>query len=261
MLGALEEGYNVALTADVPKVARVAGLGIVKLASASGRPIYPIAIATRRRAGARELGPHDHQSSVRTWRRGRGRAGARAGGCRWPALEAARARASEPPSTQRPRVPTPSPIDCREAAAVAEGCRSRCALYRLLTAAATPLASMLISHRLKHGKEHPARVDERYGDSKRRPPAGPAGVGARRERRRIAHGDPADRAHPREGFNVLCTSGTVTSANLAEQRLPNGRDPPVRRPRYAALRQALLRTLAARSRDLRRIRSLAQSDR
>src|SRR6516162_3734571 len=49
MLSALEEGYNVALTADIPKVARVAGLGVVKLASASGRPIYPIAIATRRR--------------------------------------------------------------------------------------------------------------------------------------------------------------------------------------------------------------------
>jgi lysophospholipid acyltransferase (LPLAT)-like uncharacterized protein len=49
MLSALEDGYSVALTADIPKVARVAGLGIVKLASASGRPIYPIAIATRRR--------------------------------------------------------------------------------------------------------------------------------------------------------------------------------------------------------------------
>jgi lysophospholipid acyltransferase (LPLAT)-like uncharacterized protein len=49
MLSALEEGYNVALTADIPKIARVAGLGVVKLASASGRPIYPIAIATRRR--------------------------------------------------------------------------------------------------------------------------------------------------------------------------------------------------------------------
>jgi len=44
MLAALEQGYNVALTADVPKIARVAGLGIVKLASASGRPIYPIAM-------------------------------------------------------------------------------------------------------------------------------------------------------------------------------------------------------------------------
>ena len=43
------EGYTVAMTADVPKVSRVAGLGIVKIAQMSGRPIYPIAIATRRR--------------------------------------------------------------------------------------------------------------------------------------------------------------------------------------------------------------------
>ena len=38
-----------ALTADVPKVSRVAGLGIVKLARKSGRPIYPVAVATSRR--------------------------------------------------------------------------------------------------------------------------------------------------------------------------------------------------------------------
>ena len=49
LLRALKEGYNVAMTADVPKVSRVAGLGIVKLAQLSGRPIYPIALATRRR--------------------------------------------------------------------------------------------------------------------------------------------------------------------------------------------------------------------
>jgi lysophospholipid acyltransferase (LPLAT)-like uncharacterized protein len=49
MLAALEQGYSVALTADVPKVARVCGLGIVKLASLSGRAIYPVAIATGRR--------------------------------------------------------------------------------------------------------------------------------------------------------------------------------------------------------------------
>lgn len=49
MLAALKEGYNVALTADVPKVSRVAGFGIVKLASQSGRPILPVAIATSRR--------------------------------------------------------------------------------------------------------------------------------------------------------------------------------------------------------------------
>jgi hypothetical protein len=49
MLSALEEGYNVALTADVPKIARVAGFGVVKLAQHSGKPIYPVAIATSRR--------------------------------------------------------------------------------------------------------------------------------------------------------------------------------------------------------------------
>jgi len=49
MLAALADGYNMALTADVPKVARVAGLGIVKLARFSRRPIYPVAVATSRR--------------------------------------------------------------------------------------------------------------------------------------------------------------------------------------------------------------------
>ncbi len=49
MVDSLAEGASIALSADVPKVARVAGLGIVKLAQASGRPIYPSAIATSRR--------------------------------------------------------------------------------------------------------------------------------------------------------------------------------------------------------------------
>ena len=49
MLDALAEGYSVALSADVPKVSRVAGLGIIKLAQVSGRPIHPIAIATQHR--------------------------------------------------------------------------------------------------------------------------------------------------------------------------------------------------------------------
>jgi lysophospholipid acyltransferase (LPLAT)-like uncharacterized protein len=49
MLDALGEGYNVALTADVPKVSRVAGMGIVRLARDSGRPIYPVAVTSSRR--------------------------------------------------------------------------------------------------------------------------------------------------------------------------------------------------------------------
>jgi len=49
MLEALAQGYNVALTADVPKVSRIAGRGIVHLARASGRLIVPAAVASSRR--------------------------------------------------------------------------------------------------------------------------------------------------------------------------------------------------------------------
>jgi len=48
-MDALAEGRNMALTADVPKVSRVAGLGIIKLASTTGRPIFPVALAISRR--------------------------------------------------------------------------------------------------------------------------------------------------------------------------------------------------------------------
>jgi lysophospholipid acyltransferase (LPLAT)-like uncharacterized protein len=49
MLATLAQGISVSLTADVPKVSRRAGLGIVQLAAKSGRPIYLVAIATRNR--------------------------------------------------------------------------------------------------------------------------------------------------------------------------------------------------------------------
>jgi lysophospholipid acyltransferase (LPLAT)-like uncharacterized protein len=48
MVRALADNYNVALTADVPKRSRVAGLGIIMLARESGRPIMPFAMATSR---------------------------------------------------------------------------------------------------------------------------------------------------------------------------------------------------------------------
>jgi lysophospholipid acyltransferase (LPLAT)-like uncharacterized protein len=48
MVRALAENYNMALTADVPKRSRVAGLGIIMLARESGRPIMPFAMATSR---------------------------------------------------------------------------------------------------------------------------------------------------------------------------------------------------------------------
>jgi lysophospholipid acyltransferase (LPLAT)-like uncharacterized protein len=48
MVRALADGYNVASTADVPKRARVVGMGIIMLARETGRPIMPFAMATSR---------------------------------------------------------------------------------------------------------------------------------------------------------------------------------------------------------------------
>ena len=49
MLDALKDGYNVAMTADVPKISRIAGMGVIKLAQHSQRPIHGVAIASSRR--------------------------------------------------------------------------------------------------------------------------------------------------------------------------------------------------------------------
>jgi 3-deoxy-D-manno-octulosonic-acid transferase len=94
--------------------------------------------------------------------------------------------------------------------------------YRLLTAAAAPLAPILVSHRLKRGKEDPERLKERYGESTRTRPAGPliwvhsASVGEL-----IAVAPLVARMREKD-FSVLCTSGTLTSAKVAEQRLSPG---------------------------------------
>src|SRR6478609_3555791 len=116
----------------------------------------------------------------------------------------------------------PSSIGRRRAKIVAERLPLTLHAYRLLTAAATPLAPVLVSYRLKHGKELPARLTERYGESTVARPSGPlvwvhgASVGEL-----LAVIPLIERIRDKD-FAVLCTSGTVTSANLAEQRLPKG---------------------------------------
>src|SRR5262249_8432106 len=80
----------------------------------------------------------------------------------------------------------------------------------------------VVSHRVKHGKELAARLNERYGESEVARPDGPlvwvhgASVGE------LLSVIPLIERISERQFGVLCTSGTVTSANLAEQRLPKG---------------------------------------
>lgn len=59
MLRALADGETIVLTADVPKIARRAGTGIVTLARLSGQPIVPVAVTTSRRL---EFGSWDRAS-------------------------------------------------------------------------------------------------------------------------------------------------------------------------------------------------------
>ena len=49
MMRALGDGEMVVMTADIPKISRVCGEGIVTLAQLSGRPIVPVAVVTSRR--------------------------------------------------------------------------------------------------------------------------------------------------------------------------------------------------------------------
>jgi 3-deoxy-D-manno-octulosonic-acid transferase len=95
-------------------------------------------------------------------------------------------------------------------------------VYRWLTAVGAPLATLLLSRRLKQGKEHPDRIAERRGHAASPRPEGSlvwvhgASVGEM-----LAVIPLVERIRAR-GFGVLVTSGTVTSAELAVDRLPPG---------------------------------------
>jgi len=92
--------------------------------------------------------------------------------------------------------------------------------YRLLTIAAAPIAPLLLSYRLKRGKENADRLPERLGMSNLVRPPGPliwihgASVG---ELNAVL---PLIQRIRERDFNLLVTTGTVTSAELAERRLP-----------------------------------------
>jgi 3-deoxy-D-manno-octulosonic-acid transferase len=95
-------------------------------------------------------------------------------------------------------------------------------VYRLAARTAAPLAPRLLATRLDRGKEHATRLSERRGEPSLPRPDGPviwvhgASVGEM-----LAVVPLIERIRARD-FAVLVTSGTVTSAALAEQRLPEG---------------------------------------
>ena len=94
--------------------------------------------------------------------------------------------------------------------------------YRMLAAMAAPFAPILLARRLKRGKENGERIAERRGNSDNKRPVGAlvwlhgASVGE------LAGALPLIERIARHDVNVLVTSGTVTSSELADDRLPPG---------------------------------------
>ena len=82
MLQALEDEWNVATTADVPKRARVVGLGVIMLAREFGPADHAVCDGDHPVHPVEELGLYHHQFAVRARCRGRHRSCVRAAGCR-----------------------------------------------------------------------------------------------------------------------------------------------------------------------------------
>jgi len=222
-LQALREGRTVAMTADVPgSEARRAGLGIVTIARHSGRPVVPLAIATSRylaldtwsrmtinlpwsnlgfAVGEAVYVPRDARGEDLETYRLAVEASLNA------ATEQAYARAGADPARATP------------GAAKAPGLRLKA--YRALTSLARPLVPLLLRRRERRGKEDPARRSERLGRASAPRPTGQlawfhaASVGETLSILPLM----AALAEEREALSLLLTTGTVTSAMVARERL------------------------------------------
>jgi 3-deoxy-D-manno-octulosonic-acid transferase len=224
---ALREGRTVALTADVPGAeARRAGMGIVMIARQSGRPIMPVAIATSRYLALNSwsrmtinlpysglgfaVGPLvrvPHEADAAELERCRQ---AVEDSLNW-ATAQAYTRAGADPSRATP--------GAHHAGSTEPGFRLKA--YRALTGLARPVAPLLLSLRERRGKEEPLRRQERLGRTNVPRPAGKlvwfhaASVGETMAILPVM----AALANERPALSFLLTTGTVTSAKLAAERL------------------------------------------
>ncbi len=227
---ALEAGKSIVMTADVPPgPARRAGEGIVKLAMLSGRPIVPVAVATSRYHAFKTwsritlnlpfsklvsvAAPHIYAPENASAQE----------------IEAIRvhvenslnhvtARAYELAGADPSRATPPKQENGREPVSeIGLGLKA----YRSLTRAMEPVAPMILRSRASKGKEDPARQNERLGRAAIARPGGElawfhaASVGETNAILPVVQ----RLGEIRPDLNFLLTTGTVTSASIAGQRL------------------------------------------
>lgn len=244
---ALEEGASICMTADVPPgPARRVGEGIITLARLSGRPILPVALATSRFV------------ALDTWSRmtinlPNSKLAAAAG----PAVRVPRDATPEQLETLRQEVENHLNDAMRRAYQLAGADVTRATpagalgpdvpprkpglrlkLYRTVTRAMEPLVPGWLALRARHGKEVAARRAERFGIASMGRPEGPlvwvhaASVGETNAALPVI----AALREARPDLSFLLTTGTRTSAMLAENRLgPRGMHQfvPLDSPKYA----------------------------
>jgi 3-deoxy-D-manno-octulosonic-acid transferase len=224
-LRALSSGATMAMTADVPPgPARRAGEGIATLASLSGRPVVPLAIATSRLIAtptwsaftinlpfsnlAIVIGdpvyvPQTNDAEIIE----EGRIAIERALAEVTARAYALAGARDPLTKQDTTKPGLS-----------------LKAYRVLTRMAAPFAPLILDWRTRRGKEEPERRPERYGVASAPRPAGflvwfhAASVGEANAALPVIETIAAERPELR----MLLTTATVTSARLTRTRLPKG---------------------------------------
>jgi 3-deoxy-D-manno-octulosonic-acid transferase len=226
----LKDGYSIVMTADVPPgPARRAGVGIVMIARMSGRPIVPCAAATSR------------FRALNTWSRMTinlpgSKLAYVAGDPIWVpadageaelefarlqverALNAATARAYELVGADVKRVTPPNLLDANAPPADPD---FRLKAYRASMSLLRPIAPLILKIRERSGKEDPRRRGERLGHATMARPNGvlcwvhAASVGETNAVLPVI--EALGKARP--DLHFLLTTGTVTSAGLAERRL------------------------------------------
>lgn len=244
----LKDGYSIVMTADVPPgPARRAGEGIVTIARLSGRPIVPCAVASSR------------FHALDTWSRMTinlpgSKLAYVAGDPIWVSpeageaeleytrlqversLNAVTARAYELAGADVNRI-TPHNLIDPSAPPPAPDFRLRA--YRTSMSLLRPLAPLVLKIRERGGKEDPRRRSERLGIATVARPSGvlcwvhAASVGETNAVLPVIEA----LGSARPDLHFLLTTGTVTSAGLAERRLgPNAvhQYVPLDAPEYAA---------------------------